>query len=201
MLNRLLYLLILLMTYKSYSQNGLVFRKLEVPDISSENVNSIFIDNKGFNWISTNEGLVRFDGINSSLFRSNPFDQNTISDNSINKVIQVDNNGVFISTSSGLDYFDYKNLSFKRIESNSSPTSNYKYSKYLFTSTENEGIFIYDIENDSIIDNLKFDPRNPLSISSSNYSNKQNDNIILISNGEDSILWIGTINGLNKYEI
>ena len=54
MLNRLLYLLILLMTYKSYSQNGLVFRKLEVPDISSENVNSIFIDNKGFNWISTN---------------------------------------------------------------------------------------------------------------------------------------------------
>ena len=200
MLNRLLYLLILLMTYKSYSQNGLVFRKLEVPDISSENVNSIFIDNKGFNWISTNEGLVRFDGINSSLFRSNPFDQNTISDNSINKVIQVDNNGVFISTSSGLDYFDYKNLSFKRIESNSSPTSNYKYSKYLFTSTENEGIFIYDIENDSIIDNLKFDPRNPLSISSSNYSNKQNDNIILISNDEDSILWIGTINGLNKYD-
>ncbi len=200
MLNRLLYLLILLMTYKSYSQNGLVFRKLEVPDISSENVNSIFIDNKGFNWISTNEGLVRFDGINSSLFRSNPFDQNTISDNSINKVFQVDDNGVFISTSSGLDYFDYKNLSFKRIESNSSPTSNYKYSKYLFTSTENEGIFIYDIENDSIIDNLKFDPRNPLSISSSNYSNKQNDNIILISNDEDSILWIGTINGLNKYD-
>ena len=83
MLNRLLYLLILLMTYKSYSQNGLVFRKLEIPGISSENVNSIFIDNKGFNWISTNEGLVRFDGINSSLFRSNPFDQNTISDNSI----------------------------------------------------------------------------------------------------------------------
>ena len=200
MLNRLLYLLILLMTYKSYSQNGLVFRKLEIPGISSENVNSIFIDNKGFNWISTNEGLVRFDGINSSLFRSNPFDQNTISDNSINKVIQVDNNGVFISTSSGLDYFDYKNLSFKRIESNSSPTSNYKYSKYLFTSTENEGIFIYDIENDSIIDNLKFDPRNPLSISSSNYSNKQNDNIILISNDEDSILWVGTINGLNKYD-
>ena len=201
MLSKVKYLLFLLIAYKSYSQEGLIFRELEIPNVPSENINSIFIDNRGFNWIGTNEGLVRFDGVNSSLFRSNPFDQNTISNNSINKIFQVNSKGIFISTTSGLDYFDYNDLNFKRIESNSSPTSNYKFLNYLFTSTENEGIYIYDLERDSIIDNLKFDPRNPLSISSSNFSILQNDHILISSEEDDSTLWIGTTNGLNRYNL
>ena len=135
----------------------------------------------------------RFDGINSTIFRSNPFDENTISDNSIKNVFQGDSDGVFISTQTGLDYFDYNKLIFKRIESSATPTSNYKFSNFLFTSTENQGLFIYDLKKDTIIENLKFDPRNPLSISSSNFSSNQNDNIILIAEKDrDSTLWIGT---------
>ena len=137
MIFRLTYLFLFLVSINTFSQEGLVFRQLDIPNIPSENIHSIFIDDRGFNWISTDEGLVRFDGVNSSIFRSNPFDENTISDNSIKNVFQVNDNGVFISTISGLDYFDYESLNFKRIESNSSPTSNYKFSSYLFTSTEN----------------------------------------------------------------
>ena len=58
------------------------------------------------------------------------------------------------------------------------------------------------ISKDTIIENLKFDPRNPLSISSSNFSSNQNDNIILIAEKDrDSTLWIGTTNGLNNYNL
>ena len=202
MIIRLSIFLFFLLSFESNSQDGLVFRKIEIPNLNNENINSIFIDNKGFNWISTDEGLVRYDGINSTFFRSNPFDQNTISDNSITNVFQADTDGVFISTQTGLDYFDYDKLLFKRIESNATPTSNYKFSNFLFTSTENEGLFIYDLKKDTIIENLKFDPRNPLSISSSNFSSNQNDNIILIAEKErDSTLWIGTTNGLNNYNL
>ena len=202
MIIRLSIFLFFLLSFESNSQDGLVFRKIEIPNLNNENINSIFIDNKGFNWISTDEGLVRYDGINSTFFRSNPFDQNTISDNSITNVFQADTDGVFISTQTGLDYFDYDKLLFKRIESNATPTSNYKFSNFLFTSTENEGLFIYDLKKDTIIENLKFDPRNPLSISSSNFSSYQNDNIILIANNlGDSTLWIGTTNGLNNYNL
>ena len=198
---RLTYLFLFLVSTNTFSQEGLIFRQLDIPNIPSENINSIFIDNRGFNWISTDEGLVRFDGVNSSIFRSNPFDENTISDNSIKSVFQVNDNGVFISTISGLDYFDYESLNFKRIESNSSPTSNYKFSSYLFTSTENEGVYIYDLEKDTIIENLKFDPRNPLSISSSNFSYLQNNHILISSEEGDSTLWIGSTNGLNRYNL
>ena len=193
MIIRLTIFLFFLLSFKSNSQDGLVFRKIEIPNLLTENINSIFVDDRGFNWISTEEGLIRYDGINSTFFRSNPFDENTISDNSIKNVFQTDSDGVFISTQTGLDYFDYNKLLFKRIESSATPTSNYKFSNFLFTSTENQGLFIYDLKKDTIIENLKFDPRNPLSISSSNFSSNQNDNIILITEkGRDSTLWIGT---------
>ena len=202
MIIRLTIFLFFLLSFKSNSQDGLVFRKIEIPNLLTENINSIFVDNRGFNWISTEEGLVRYDGINSTFFRSNPFDENTISDNSIKNVFQADSDGVFISTQTGLDYFDYNKLLFKRIESGATPTSNYKFSNFLFTSTENQGLFIYDLKKDTIIENLKFDPRNPLSISSSNFSSNQNDNIILIAEKDrDSTLWIGTTNGLNNYNL
>ena len=202
MIIRLTIFLFFLLSFKSNSQDGLVFRKIEIPNLLTENINSIFVDNRGFNWISTEEGLVRYDGINSTFFRSNPFDENTISDNSIKNVFQADSDGVFISTQTGLDYFDYNKLLFKRIESSATPTSNYKFSNFLFTSTENQGLFIYDLKKDTIIENLKFDPRNPLSISSSNFSSNQNDNIILIAEKDrDSTLWIGTTNGLNNYNL
>lgn len=196
-----LLLLLLLFCNKSYSQSNLNYTKIEVPEISSLDVKSIFIDSQGFNWISTSEGLNRFDGINNTIFRSNPFDNKTISNNFSKSVFQVDNEGVFITTSSGLDYFNYKNLEFERIESKSSPTSFYSYENYVFTPTETEGLFIYDVENDSIIEDLKFDPRNPLSISSSNFTEFQNDNILLSLFGGDSTLWIGTSNGLNRYNL
>ena len=197
----ILLLLQLIICGNSYSQSNLNYTKVEIPEISSVDVKSIFIHSQGFNWISTAEGLNRFDGINNTIFRSNPFDNKTISNNFSKAVFQVDDDGVFITTSAGLDYFNYKNLEFERIESKSSPTSYYSYENYVFIPTEKEGLFIYDVENDTIIDDLKFDPRNPLSISSSNFTEAQNDNILLSLFGGDSTLWIGTSNGLNRYNL
>ena len=201
MIKRYFVLLFLLIFCEIKSQSNLNYNNLEVPNISSNEIKSIFIDKKGFNWISTNEGLNRFDGINNTIFRSNPFDNKTISNNSSKSVFQVDNDGVFIATSSGLDYFNYEKLEFERIESKSSPTSFYSYDNYVFVPTEEEGLFIYDTKKDSILDDLKFDPRNPLSISSSIFNDSQNENILLSLYGGDSTLWIGTTNGLNRYNL
>ena len=201
MLKRYIVLLFLLIFCEIKSQSNLKYNNLEVPNISSNEIKSIFIDKKGFNWISTNEGLNRFDGINNTIFRSNPFDNKTISNNSSKSVFQIDNDGVFIATSSGLDYFNYEKLEFERIESKSSPTSFYSYDNYVFVPTEEEGLFIYDTKKDSILDDLKFDPRNPLSISSSIFNDSQNENILLSMYGGDSTLWIGTTNGLNRYNL
>ena len=201
MAKRYLILLLFLVSEQIFSQSNLIYKNIEIPDISSNEIQSLFIDINGFNWISTNEGLNRFDGINNTIFRSNPFDNKTISNNISKSVFQVDDNGVFITTTTGLDYYNYKDLEFERIESKSSPTSHYSFENYLFIPTEEEGLFIYDVKKDTILDDLKFDPRNPLSISSSNFSNQQNDNILISLYGNDSTLWIGTSNGLNRFNL
>ena len=201
MLKRYLSLLLFFITIDLFSQSNLNINNVDVSDLSTEDINSIFIDKKGFNWISTNEGLNRFDGLSNSIFRSNPFDNKTISDNSTKFSFQVDTDGIFVSTNSGMDYFRYENLSFDRLELNSSPTGFYNYLNYLFIPTQTEGLFVYELENDTILEDFKFDPRNPLSISSSQFNDTQNDVILFSLYNEDSALWVGTSNGLNKIDL
>ena len=79
MLKRYLSLLLFFIAIDLFSQNNLNISTVDISDLSTEDVNSIFIDKKGFNWISTNEGLNRYDGLNNSIFRSTPFYKKTIS--------------------------------------------------------------------------------------------------------------------------
>ena len=201
MLKRYLSLLLLFITIDLFSQSNLNINNIDISDLSTEDINSIFIDKKGFNWISTDEGLNRFDGLTNSIFRSNPFDNKTISNNSTKFSFQVDTDGIFVSTSSGMDYFRYDNLSFDRLELNSSPTGFYNYLNYLFIPTQTEGLYLYELENDTILEEFKFDPRNPLSISSSQFNDNQNDVILFSLYNQDSALWVGTSNGLNKIDL
>ena len=116
-----LIILFVFINYISFSQSNILIKKQEIDNLSSEKVNSIFIDNKTFSWISTPEGLNRFDGKNNNVFRSNPFDSTTLINNNVLGVFQIDNDGVFIKSIEGLDYFNYSNFNFKRIQDKSKP--------------------------------------------------------------------------------
>ena len=196
-----LIILFLFTNYISFSQSNILIKKQEIDNLSSEKVSSIFVDNKTFSWISTPEGLNRFDGKNNTVFRSNPFDSTTIIDNNVFEVFQIDNNGVYVKSNEGLDYFNYSDFNFKRIQDKSRPIHHLFEDNKLFFSTETEGLFVYDL-NKNDIDNFKFDPRNPLSISSSNFSENQNQILKLIRiDNTSSDLWIGTLYGLNKFNL
>ena len=59
MAKRYLILLLFLVSEQIFSQSNLIYKNIEIPDISSNEIQSLFIDINGFNWISTNEGLNR----------------------------------------------------------------------------------------------------------------------------------------------
>ena len=183
-----------------FAQKRFSYQKLEIPNISSDKTNSIFIDNKNFSWISTSEGLNRFDGTNNIVYRSNPFDSSTVIDNNILSSFQVDKNGIFISSNSGLDYFNYNKFNFTRIQNLSKPVHFISDGNLLFSSTKTEGVFIFDVKT-KLLENLKFDPRNPLSISSSVFDENQNDILFKHKTKKINDLWIGTTYGLNKYNL
>ena len=154
-----------LLVSTSFSQSNYLINKFEVENITSNNINSIYLDNNNFFWISTPDGLNRFDGEINSIFKSNPFDSTTLSNNLIFETFQIDNRGIYIKSTSGLDYFSYSNNSFQRIDINS-PIYHIKNNNNLLITSKNDGVYILNLEDNSI-KNLKFDPRNPLSISSS----------------------------------
>jgi ligand-binding sensor domain-containing protein len=54
---------------------------------------SIVQDRKGFLWFATQDGLNRYDGYSFKVFRHNPDDRHSISDNSIN-TLTIDSAGV-----------------------------------------------------------------------------------------------------------
>ncbi len=179
----------------SYSQSNFLIQKFQIENISSENVNSIFLDKNNFFWLSTPEGLNRYDGDINSIFKSNPFDSTTLSNNLVYETFQIDNKGLYVKSSSGLDYFSYSRNGFIRTPVNS-PIYHVKDENHLYLSSKNDGVFILNFE-DNTSNNLKFDPRNPLSISSSNFTSNQNEVILPLND----FIWIGTIYGLNKYNI
>ena len=59
------------------------FRKSTPPNITSERTLSIARDSIGYLWVGTDEGLNRFDGVQTINYRSNIFDTTTISSNRI----------------------------------------------------------------------------------------------------------------------
>ena len=187
--------LLLLVYNYTFSQSNFLINKFQVENISSENVNSIFLDKNNFFWITTPDGLNRYDGSINSIFKSNPFDSTTLSNNLVFETFQIDNEGLFIKSTSRLDYFSYSKNSFLRTEI-LSPIYHTKNENDLFLTSKNDGVFIFNTENFQSL-NLKFDPRNPLSISSSNFDEKQNQVLLII----DENLWIGTSYGLNKYNL
>ena len=212
-----LYLILLIFFFNSQNIIGNNFKlsKFSIKDISSNRITSIFKDSDNFFWVGTTEGLNRFDGTNNFIYRSNPFKENTINDNSIYKIFQVNDKGIFISTSSGLNFYDNQNFVFKRIQNESKSIHNFFENNTLYFTTENNGFYIYDLYKETI-SNYKFDPRNPLSITSSSFHEDQNDIILKINNQSslddssnnientstyDNYLWIGTSNGLNKFSL
>ena len=194
-MKNVLLVLLFFVTEHIFSQSNFLVNKFDVENISSENVNSIFLDKNNFFWISTPEGLNRYDGSINSIFKSNPFDSTTLSNNLIFEAFQINNNGVYIKSTSNLDYFSYSSNSFLRTGV-SSPIYHTRSDDNLFITSKNDGVYILNLNDLSSL-NLKFDPRNPLSISSSNFSTNQNEVILKVN--ED--LWIGTSYGLNKYNL
>jgi ligand-binding sensor domain-containing protein/two-component sensor histidine kinase len=82
-------------------------------------INDVAIDQWGYVWVSTKEGLNRFDGNSFKVYRHLPTDPKSISDNYITSLWVDDKNKIWIGTfTNGLDYFDPSTETFTHITLN-----------------------------------------------------------------------------------
>lgn len=84
--------------------------------LANSKTNEIFQDSKGFIWISTENGLMRFDGMDFSTFRFDRNSPNSIASDLVLTVFE-DSRGVYwVGTSAGLQTFDVEYNSFTKLD-------------------------------------------------------------------------------------
>ena len=81
----------------------------------SDDINNTILDSSGLYWIATSEGLNMFDGNKMHSFFSTLSQQNTILNNSIDNIIELDNLDLVFISKDGLSVFNRSSYDFKRV--------------------------------------------------------------------------------------
>ncbi|MBP9070349.1 MAG: hypothetical protein KBG47_12635, partial [Bacteroidia bacterium] len=88
--------LFLALTFCFYSQN-LVFRHITSDNgLSTNLVNCIYQDSKGFMWFGTQEGLNRYDGYKIKIYKHEPNKSNSLSYSEVNCLLELKNNTMLV---------------------------------------------------------------------------------------------------------
>jgi ligand-binding sensor domain-containing protein/signal transduction histidine kinase len=173
--------------------------------LSNSTVKKIAGDSKGNIWIGTDGGgLSKFDKKSGKFvnFKSVPGNPQTISNNSVRAIYEDSNGILWIGTKVGLNRFNPETQTFKRyLHSGDDPRSisnNFIYSSiyqdkngFLWIGTYGGGLNRMDIKNETFLHFIN-DPDNPESIA--------DDVVFSIYEDDTGIFWIGTNNGLNRYD-
>ena len=104
----IIYIILLLVASQLFAgSHDLQFKRLDVKNgLSSNQVNAIFKDSRGYLWIGTTNGLNRFDGYTSKVFRKSNERNGTISNNTINAIFEDHRGKIWVTTTGGLNIFD-----------------------------------------------------------------------------------------------
>jgi signal transduction histidine kinase/ligand-binding sensor domain-containing protein/DNA-binding response OmpR family regulator len=173
----------------------LIFKNLTTLDgLSQSHVRAIIKDKYGFMWFGTEEGLNKYDGYKFTIYKHDPDDESSISNNGIYDILEDNNGNIWIATLNGLNKFDREKNIFTRFYLHNSEF----YIRDLFQDSKNRiwlgtanGLYLVNDDNVNSFTHFSHDADNNNSIS---------DNMVYrIVENEEGALWIGTKNGLNLF--
>ena len=133
--------------------------------LPNSRVNEIYQDSRGFVWISTENGLARFDGMDFTTFRFSRDRADAVASDLVLTVFEDSRGVLWVGTSTGLQTFDADNNSFLRIDLQdpASPGSTQHVtsivevrtgigSSELWVATSSHGVYILDIDSHALKD-------------------------------------------------
>ncbi len=161
-------------------------------------IRSIFEDSYGYLWFGTREGIFRYDGYEFKAFRHDIFDEESLSHPNVNSIFEDRAGSLWIATSFGLSLFDRRTEKFDRFY----PADDIS----LEAKTKNDISNIIEITEGKLLLAVRtklflFDKKEKMF--SSVPINGANGKSYFIRNflKDQDKIWIGTNNGLLKYQL
>ncbi|MCH7963346.1 MAG: SpoIIE family protein phosphatase [Bacteroidetes bacterium] len=187
------------------AQDHIRFNHLTIEDgLSQSAVTCIFQDKNGFMWFGTQDGLNRYDGYNFKVFKNDPENPNSLTDNFIFSIYEDDSGTIYIGTQSGnLHEYDPKKESFTVVSSDSIDLSKTVMSSVLAVYYDKSNIkWIGGLSQET---GLKMENKETGEVKTfihdpNNKSSLSNNKVYSILRDSKGSLWIGTFDGLNKLE-
>jgi streptogramin lyase len=186
-----------------FSQNqSLKFEHIGVKEgLSQINITCIKQDSRGFIWIGTRDGLNRYDGYKFTIYRFNAADDNTISNNFIQDIVEDKSGCLWIATQGGgINKYEIKRDRFTRylhnnrdLNSISGNTVNklvLDETNKLWIATERAGLDCFDLKKKQFTHNIHSDY---------DVNSISDNNVKALLQDAAGNLWVGTANGgLNR---
>jgi signal transduction histidine kinase/ligand-binding sensor domain-containing protein/DNA-binding response OmpR family regulator len=192
------FLIILLVLPIYPQQSPLKFKKLTSNEGLSQNfVSAIYQDKNGFMWFGTKDGLNRYDGYEFKVYRHNPFDTTSLSGNYISTLFE-DSKGRLWVASNTLDLFIPEKDAFKRIVLKipaNKTDSTININKITSIAEDKNGL-LWLGTNDGLISYNTQTESSRMFYQTQDKSSPLSDNLILSLSSDDSLIIIGTQNGM-----
>jgi len=135
-----------------YSNNSYFYKSGE---LTSNLINGICQDNKGYIWISTEYGLNKFDGVQFTQYLHEDNNSTSLLNNTV-RYIFIDNNKIlWIGCSNGLQYYMPNKDAFKTINFSNNIHPNIKkiiqiHNGKIWIITSGHGVFEFDSKNQTL---------------------------------------------------
>ena len=181
------------------SAQTVVFHNLSVLDgLPDNHVKSIIQDSSGFIWLGTQNGLARYDGYEFKIFKNEPGNPKSLSNNGIWVLCEGRSGCLWIGTQNGdLNRYDFRKNVFEHWDiCGNKNAENYISCLYedangnIWIGTYNKGLYRFNTSDKSVKHWLHSD---------NDGNSLSNDFINAIVPDKDGNLLIGTYAGLNKF--
>ena len=135
--------------------------------LPSSQVHRIYQDSRGFIWISSENGLSRFDGMDFTTFRFSRDKADGLASDLVPAVFEDSRGVLWVGTSRGLQTFDPDNSSFHLVDVNGAPETASPYvsdilefktgseSSEVWVATSSQGVYILDTETHAMKDDRR----------------------------------------------
>ena len=200
-----LFLFLFLLNIKILSQNNINFSHLTTKDgLSNSSVTCILQDKIGFMWFGTQDGLNRYDGYSFKIFKNNPDDSSTISDNFIYSIYESEPGTLYFETQSGkFNQYDPINESFSVVPKEHLELHKFKMNSVLAKFYDGSEI-VWSGGLSQPTGLIKTNKSKSDSIVYLNYTDNRtslaDDKVYSILKDSKGKYWIGTRNGLDRFD-